>query len=333
VGIAVSDVIAEMRESGLAVSQELRGIERERCLILPIPLNRLDRMLSRSQAKRQLGIPEDAIVLLSIACAYKYEPILEETSFVDALLPVLARHEKAVLLVVGPDGRGQWERGIRESGGRIKAYGTRGDIAIFYQAADIYLDAFPVASLTSLLEAGSYGVPLVAFSPFVEKAGVLCADCPGFSDTLVRARDLETYRAEITTLIENSEARSQLGELTKRAILNTHVGKCWMEYLERIYSFAATVSSADIRPDGADVPNVKCLDILLAYISAHTGNSPEVDEIFRYGAGLLPLPQRLKLWACRFHWRPDLLPRFLLSEWARSNAKKWVSGKRCRVTR
>jgi hypothetical protein len=326
-GVGISDVVLHLRDSGVAVSTELRGIERNRCMILPVPLNPLHRTVPQLEAKKQLGLRENETVLLSIASGYKYDPILGETDFVEALVPVLLKHQNTVLVVVGPDGQGQWERGARESQGRIRSFGKRGDTAVFYQAADIYLDSFPFASTTSFLEAGSYGLPIVSFCPLEGAAAVLCADSPGLEATMVRAKNLERYRMELSTLIGNPEMRSQLGERARKTIISTHMGESWRLSLDNIYADSGRISRAAIRSKEVDVSH-HCgqLDVRLVHLYERHAMSRNLNETIRDEAGLLPFFHRLGLWSAKPNRRLSFLPRFLLSEWTRTRLRRWLSG-------
>jgi glycosyltransferase involved in cell wall biosynthesis len=323
-GTGTADVVAHIRDSGVEVSRKLRGIEGHRCLILPIPVDNFERKLSRAEAKRQLGIPNGSVVLLSIAVEYKFEPILAEPSFTEILIPVLDKYRKAMLMVVGPEPRGHWEQGIRKFPERFKVLGPRTDTAVLYQAADVYLDSFPVSSLTSLLEAGAYTVPLLTLSFAFDRARILCADCPGFADTLVRKTDIESYQAEIGRLVENPEIRSGIGEETKKGIFAAH-SENWMEHVERAYYQAATVSRPTRLGESAENFGNDFLDLRLSCIYDHPKTHHPVEEIIHSEVGALPFPQRMSLWSSRFNHRPQLLSHFFFSEWARNNARKWVS--------
>ncbi len=313
-GVGISDVVANVREWGLTLCRERRGLDSARCQVLPIPVVPLERSLSRIEAKRHLGLPDESIVLLSVAAEYKFEPIPGETGFVDAILPVLASHDNAFLVVVGPAGGGQWERGARESGGRVRAFGKRLSPTPFYEAADIYLDPFPVSSLTSLLEAGCYGVPLVSFKTSVDAGPMQYADSPGVKDTLLETTTMLAYRTLIDHLIDDPLDRAQIADRTRQDILNTHVGKGWIGSLKRVYAMAGTKSAAELSPDNKDVPEAGILDVWLVSVYSQLAVSHDVAYVLFYGAGLLPFLQRLTLWVKRFGCRPALLPRFLFSE-------------------
>lgn len=217
-GVSISDVIANLRESGMSLSRERRGIEAERNALLPIVLSPIYRTLSRTEAKQQLGLSSDSIVLLSIARSNKYKST-GDISFADAHVQLLERHDRAVLLVIGPGDSEDWSAAIQQTQGRIKVLGHTSDTAVFYQAADIYVDSFPWHSNTSLLEAGCYGLPLVSYFPYSSNKGnVLSADMPGLTGNLISVHDLDEYTAVLLRLVKNEEFWLTLGEATRKKL-------------------------------------------------------------------------------------------------------------------
>ncbi|AKG23975.1 glycosyltransferase family 4 protein [Calothrix sp. 336/3] len=244
-GACISDVIVNLRESGMHLSQERRGIEAERNLLLPTILEPLDRVLSQAEAKRQIGLAEDSLMLLSIARPAKYKTI-DGITFADAHVPLLEQYEQAVLVVIGPGSREEWSAAIQKTQGRIRVLEQTENTAVFYQAADIYVDSYPFISNTSLLEAGSYGVPLVTRYPFPDACEILRADVPGLIDNIIQVRSLEEYTAVLSRLVEDEEFRLSLGEATKKKIAETHWGSNWQHFLENVYHRAATLPRSTV---------------------------------------------------------------------------------------
>jgi glycosyltransferase involved in cell wall biosynthesis len=270
-GLSVCDLFVHLRESGKRLSQARRGIDASRIATLPIPLEPSSAAgVGKSAAKRALGCPEDTVLLLSIARAIKYQPIDGTVpSFPSALAPMINRHPNAMLLVVGPGQTGDWEEAARTTGGRIRALGQHSDTARLYEAADVYLDSFPFASNTSLLEAASYGVPLLTYFPYSEEAAVLGAGAPGLDSCLLRAESLEAYAAILTSLITDREARARNGRIARENIASVHMGAGWIQSLEALYrdvQMAALDTPVEIPQDG---PHEGQLDCLL-----HSYNSP-----------------------------------------------------------
>ena len=334
VGAGVAEVVASLRESGAALARERRGIAPERVALLPIALGEAPplRELPRALAKCRLGLPEDAVVLLTVARWHKYDP-LDGVSFPDALLPVLERHERAVLLAVGPDEEAvegePWAGARRRTGGRVRALGTREGTALFYQAADVYLDSFPRPSNTSLLEAGSYGTPLVSRCPPGPPGSVLGADGPGLDGHLLLAPDLPSYRAAVGRLIQDGALRARVGEATRRAIAGTHAGPGWQRALEALYGRAAGVPpvgepAGTAVPPGASAPAERpAAGELDTQLLQHFAGEPGLTDITRYNLRLLPPDLRLRAWLDLLAAEGTCRPGLLLPEWLAARLERW----------
>ncbi|MBH8561052.1 glycosyltransferase family 4 protein [Nostoc sp. CENA67] len=294
-GVGISDVVANLRESGMRLSLERRGIEPERNALLPIILNPISRKLSRAEAKRQLGLFEDSIVLLSIARADKYKTI-DGISFADAHVTLLKQHEQAVLLVIGPGDSEDWSGAIEQTQGRIRVFGHTENTAVFYQAADIYVDSFPWISNTSLLEAGSYGVPLVTRYPYTSSAcEIFGADMPGLTGNLIRVQNLKEYTAVLSHLVEDENFRLSLGEATRSKIVETHIGKNWQRSLENLYSLAATLPRINAVLTTRDQMSLTEMDLLLPTVIFRQ-NNPDLEQMILDSVRLMPLKKRFSIW-------------------------------------
>ncbi|MDB9443705.1 glycosyltransferase [Sphaerospermopsis kisseleviana CS-549] len=252
-GASISDIVINLRQSGMTLSHTRRGIEAERNVLLPIILEPTQRILSRAEAKQKLGIPENSILLLSIARAPKYRTI-DGITFADAHLPLLEKYQQAILVVIGPgNGDEDWSAAIQKTQGRIRVLPETEDTAVFYQAADIYVDSFPFSSITSLLEAGSYGSPLVSQYPYPsDMCKILGADAPGLTDNLLLANDLNEYTEILSNLIKDEQFRLSLGERTKRKIAHLHTENNWQRSLQEIYIRAANLSKNTITLESQD---------------------------------------------------------------------------------
>ncbi len=310
-GIGVSDLIVNLRESGMRLSQERRGVEAERNALLPIILEPTQRTLSRTEAKRQLGIPKNSILLLSIARAIKYRKI-NGISFADAHIPLLKKHKQAILVVIGPGNREDWSEAIKKTQGRIRSLNETEDIAIFYQAADIYVDSFPFISNTSLLEAGSYGIPLVTRYPYSDASVILGADMPGLTGNLICVRDLEEYTKILWRLVEDEEFRLALGEATRRKIAQTHWGNNWQCILEKVYLHAATLPRVSRTLASKDQIFLDEPDVFLPRVH---GRDFDVDHIIQSSMRIMPFTQRWLQWL-RLGKSNGFMPfSLLLPEW------------------
>lgn len=296
-GASISNIVADLRDAGVSLSQERRGVKAEHSALLPIILSPIYREMSRKEAKRKLGFDENSLIILSIARAAKYRTC-DESNFADKHFPLLEQYEQANLVVVGPGGTEDWSEAIHRSKGRIKIFAEREDTCIFYQAADIYVDSFPISSNTSLLEAGSYGVPLVSFSPYSESYDLIGAGTPGLTDRLIQSRSSEDYISILSELIENEEFRLNLGQATRDKIVSTHVGLDWQKFLEELYS-RVSMSYRPLKMSAhQNHRSFEELDILCSNVFQNASGSGVMNpnEMIQNNVQFLPFDQRLRIW-------------------------------------
>ncbi len=172
-------------------------------------------------------------------------------------------------IVVGPGPEGPWRNASVRARGRLRLVGVHDDVTPFYQDADVYMDSFPFSSLTSLLDAGSYGVPVVSYCSHTDAAAALCADDPALSASLTRVTSIEQLEKALARLIEDEGFRARLGERTCDEILRVHAGDPWKDALEKVYLRAT--ACAKIPPtseEHAPMP-VDALDAELVRLHTH----------------------------------------------------------------
>jgi len=291
-GVSISDLFVHLRESGVSLSEERRGIPRERMAFLPIPLEPVTRRMARADAKKQLQLSEDTVVLLSIARAVKYAPV-SGLSFPEVVEPILRTYPEAVLLAVGPSSTSDWTECHERTNGRIRALGQRSDTELFYQAADIYLDTFPFSSPTSALEAGSYGVPLVSYRPYPRECDFLGPGAPGLDATVIRAPSLEAYHQVVSGLIEDPTLRWRIGEETKQQIRHHHSGDGWRRQLQNVYAAISRMPPNEpAPPQGPMEVRTGAGDLLLSRLYA--GHAP-LGWVIGWYARHLPYGPRVRL--------------------------------------
>jgi hypothetical protein len=316
-GIGISDLVIALRHSGMRLAQERRYVDGDRSVLLPIVVPPVERTMTKFQAKSRLGLDKDAVVLLSIARGAKYAT-KDGCSFPDMLLPVLERHDRAVLLVVGPQHTEEWERAAQRVQGRIRAFGEREDTAVFYQAADIYIDSFPVVSITSLLEAGSYGLPLVTRSPLSGDPSILGADAPGLMRDMIQTRDAAEHDSTLSRLVEDQDLRNYLGRATERQITSMHSGAAWQRTLEDVYVRAAHVPRVAIQEDATDEWHAEEVDTMWSYFFR---NELSLDDILQQHMKNLPIDMRIKESARLMADTRSLRPNLLLPEWTTAQVR------------
>lgn len=311
-GTGITNLLMNMRESGRQLAVSRRGIAPERGFVAPRPLLPPHRTMTRAEAKRRLGLDPDTMLMTTAADATKYRPV-DGPGFLDLVVPSLMRHPAAVLVAAGPSPQEAWAEAARVTGGRVRAIGRVPDVTLLHQASDIYLDSFPFSSLTSLLEAGSYGTPALTYRGHPDGCGVLGADTPGIDAHLLAPRDPEGLDQALTRLIVDSEGRRQLGARMEQAIRSTHTGPGWRDAAAEMYRRAARLG----RPGPAEpaAPQAATLDLLVDGVMVQTGCSQGLRGALRDHLGLLPPGARAAA-ATRLILTGELPPaRNLLPEW------------------
>jgi len=237
IGASVAHLIAHLRTQSPDFLRRCRGVVPERSVLLPIPLAYKAPLVSRSEAKRLLGYRPEDTILLTIASPFKYSAP-GRLGLLDLAVPVLKEHREALLLAVGPTAEGPWGAASAQTDGRIVALGERYENALLYAAADIYLDSVPFSSITSLLEAGCHGAPLLGYAPPDADLWQLGPGAPGLEGTMEMAADADSYRRLLGTLIADKDYRAQRGDHVQARILAGHTGEGWMAFLNNTYSSA-----------------------------------------------------------------------------------------------
>lgn len=308
-GASLVDRLIHFRASGETLSIERRAVPRERCSVVPIPIDPPARSRSREAAKAQLGLPADAVLCLTMAFSYKFAAVGGATHLTEAVRPVFAELPQARLIAIGPSPTGPWREAHRECGGRIIAIGERRDPRVYLEAADLFLMSMPVASLTAALEAGSYGLPILELADARLAAGVLDSTSPGLdSSAMIRTDNLAEYRDRLRQLLTDAELRTRVGGQVRQTILDQHAGAGWLRQLEqslaRTEALPARVSTSEREPAPAFTPTDLALGRLRRGLLARLG------FIIARRSKALPARDRWKLYAARLRWSPAFSMRF-----------------------
>lgn len=328
-GTSVATVVMHMRDSGRRLAAARRGVDAARSAVVARPLKPLARTIDRDEAKRRYGIDPEQVLLVTAADGSKYRPI-GAPGFLDLVVPVLERHENAVLLAAGPVGDDAWTAGAERVGGRIRALGPLPDVRVLQQAADVYLDSFPFSSLTSLLEAGSFGAAVMTYRGHPEDCAVFGADTRGVDEHMVAPTDAAGFERALSELIADGGLRRTLGKQTERAIRETHTGAGWNTAVAELYRRAAALGT----PSGAGhaARGTGAVDVLVDLVMTQTGFSSGPAGATADHLALLPLPERAAAWArlARAGARPphrNVVPEWLLPRlWRLRQRSREVGG-------
>jgi hypothetical protein len=246
-GVNSCDAVACIRATSKRISAERRGIPRDRLVLVPLPLPPVT-TASRERARRELGVTPDELLMVSIGSAYKYES-QQGPLMTDLVVPILREHPQARLIAVGPTSEGVWKRAEEATRGRLSAAGSRDSVDVFYHAADIYLDSFPLSSLTALLEAGQHGLPLVRLAPDAEWQRALVQPDDPALDALELCEDGNAYRHRIVTLLKSPQQRIRDGTAARTRIEQIHCTPGWLSYVDQAYETVLEAAGSGRSPE------------------------------------------------------------------------------------
>jgi hypothetical protein len=322
-GRHVTQLLLSMRDSGRALALSRRGLEAERCFVMPRPLRIAERVVARDEAKRRLGLNPDRVLVVTAADGTKYRSV-GEPAFLDLVQRVMRRHPELIFRAAGPAHAGEWAAAADATGGRLQALGRLPDISLLQQAADVYLDSYPFSSLTSLLEAGVFGTPVVTFRGHHEDCQVLGADTRGLDAHMQSPTTPEDFERTMGELVTDGQRRLALGDRTRRAIIATHTGAGWRAAVEELYARAAQMRSIP-RVVSAE-RSTGSLDLLVDLVMEQTGFGQGVPGAVRANLGLLSPRERVAAWRGLVRadepWRPsDVVPDCLRAPVARAGRR------------
>lgn len=262
IGASVAHSVVHLRQQSSEFLRERRYLKADDAPVLPIPLSHSAPSMSPGEARRQLGYGPDTVILLTIASPFKYRSP-DAIGFLDLVTPVLAELPQARLIAVGPEPNDSWQAAQARTGGRIVPMGTRWNTELLYAAADIYLDSVPFSSITSLVEAGSYGHPLLGYGTLDAELSLLGPGAPGIDHTMIVAQDPAEYRAQLARLITDAEYRRKCGQRVKDAVLSFHTGPNWGNQVRRLYAHADRSLHRDCLLEQSDGFRVSPLSLAL----------------------------------------------------------------------
>lgn len=291
VGGSVADLVIHFRRQSAEFLRERRGLRPEQSSVLPIPMIAPNAKSDQAEAKRALGYGTETVLLLTIAMPFKYS-FPGRTGFLDLVTPVLEQCSNAVLLAVGPESSGAWQEASARTNGRIQALGVRWDNDVLYAAADIYLDSHPFSSITSILEAGLLGKPVLAGDSGSPDLMLLGPGTPGLDGVIWQAADIGIYQGMLERLIRDAKLRQCCGDQVREKILSLHAGDGWLKAVNGIYDKLAAATGNKCLVETEDVFKSGELDEAVRRLYAHTppGN---FRRQLQYYLGGLPYTARL----------------------------------------
>lgn len=297
-GVCNSDVVINLRDAAQELSIARRGVEERRNVMVPTIVEPAVRTRSREQAKRELGLPEDCVLLFSAARGMKYRSV-NGRSFADTHVELMQRNPNALFYVLGAGDPPDWREACAAAGGRIKPLPESPHTKLYFEAADIYVDSFPFVSSTSMMEAAGLGAPLVSRFYGPKQARIFAINHPGIDAPTLHGASEAEYIAHLERLIAEPELRAHKGEEARQSVLHYHTPPSWLDFVEQAYRKAIELPPIDPRAHLADAgeetfsngePDRRLYEIF----GYHCDPLPGVLNTY---LGLLPMRERLAQWS------------------------------------
>jgi hypothetical protein len=216
-GASVSDLVVSHAEYMCERSKE-RRFARE-TFLLPIRYSRYAHLLGKPvdkvAAKAGLGLRPEESCLVSIVLGSTVFASSGGDNFFETADEIVKRHPKVHLFLIGIDDEHEYsKRYLSLETGRIHCLGIVPDPLQYYQAADIYLDAFPYPSMGALVESITYGeaCPLLFYG---SHRGLLNSGNIFASEVDLNTVDSADYFARLEELLDSEEKRRAIVEILK----------------------------------------------------------------------------------------------------------------------
>ena len=199
-GVSVAGGIGELREWGSALARSRRGTDVSTVLGIPGDSHPAD-LPDRAAARRELGFPENAKIVMSAGAVYKYRP-MPGRDFLKLAVPLLESSPDVLVVGLGMtfDDFPRWRTVSERFGGRLKALGRMPHDRFMscLAAADVVIDSWPVPGFTTLADAVACARPVLTCPT---EAGLMdwmrgsAAECATPEELVRRARELLADRA------------------------------------------------------------------------------------------------------------------------------------------
>lgn len=210
------------------------GVPRDKVSAIPtgIDFSRYQVSPDGGTLRRELGLPEDAVLVGTVAILRKKKGHAE---LIAAIPAVLARHPQTHFVIAG-DGPMQatLETDLRSQGleGTVHMLGLRRDVTNILQSLDLFvLPTHQEALGTAFIEAAAMGVPAIGTA--VDGVPEVVAD--GETGLLVPPENPTALAAAIITLLDQPERRREMGRVASQRIHRLHSREAMAEGMQALY--------------------------------------------------------------------------------------------------
>ncbi|MDG2333849.1 MAG: glycosyltransferase family 4 protein [Myxococcota bacterium] len=269
-GPSVSDVIISHATYMCEMSRSRRFAART--FFLPIRysryLHQLHDPVDKESAKSSLDVPSGDLCLLSIVLGSTVFTSYGEQNFFSTAGQIVRRYPQVHLFLIGIGEEHELaQRYLPLETRRVHCLGIVPDPLVYYQAADIYLDAYPYPSMGGLVEAITYGeaAPLLFHG---SHRGLLNSGNIFESDLDLNPIDSDDYFARLEELIHDSRKRRSLVAILKKE--QQEVESRLQSVVRELYEENKGLSHS-VRPLPHSSPDFQDDDLRVAAMTQHKG--------------------------------------------------------------
>ncbi|OGS08685.1 MAG: hypothetical protein A2270_01585 [Elusimicrobia bacterium RIFOXYA12_FULL_51_18] len=204
-----SDALIFVSNSNMSYARDYGLCDRGGCSIIRsgIPLKNYPARPDRAAKRRELGVPEDALLIVSIG---NLKPQKNPGHFIAAAKRLTGAHKNAVFMLVGGGEELEAARALAKKSGlehRLLFPGWRHDSAEILAAADIFtLTSLWEGLPRSLVEAISTGLPSVCY----KTDGVADLLYDGINGYTMDPGDIDTFCLRLKELMEYPVRRAEM---------------------------------------------------------------------------------------------------------------------------
>lgn len=230
-GSALSDVVICFREWALRNAMDCRNAQK--AMVLPIPLNFAPLGDDfKQRARKELKIDAGKVVILTVASFYKFIPAGKYNYF-STIRKIIALNPDVIVKIIGVSDKDDLNKINFKKHDRIELLGVINKPQLYYEAADIYIDAMPAGSYTSLLESMYFSCfPVLQFAP---TETLNTENEIATKGVITHAQSEDEQISIMRAAIENREFREETAVFLSKRIKDNYTGLGWQLYLKEIY--------------------------------------------------------------------------------------------------
>ncbi|MCI3937994.1 hypothetical protein MQX03_12350 [Chryseobacterium aahli] len=256
-GTSIADLVLQIRESNIVLDSQRRGIPVERQVFLPIPIENL--LTENNDATKK---NDQILQLLSTGTPYKYNPN-SSYNFLKEAYRIVEENPNVIFNVVGIDQESDYGKEYRHE--RLVLHGIipAQALAEIEKNTAIYVEGFPMASFTALLQAALQNIP---FALHYNPLPLFKLFSDRIDDGIVYPDNLEEWHQNVKNLIRDQQYRNNIGKRQHQYILNNFSIKVWKSRVKEIYLLTEKVNhsfhppSKDTYYDGDNEKLLAALD-------------------------------------------------------------------------